>query len=254
MKQLIIAITTIGALLTVSAYADEPTTELGFYLFATEISGDAQIRNVDVDVDVSFSEILDNLDMGFMGYFEHRRDKWSYIVDLAYLKLSDGTSATAGPLSVDLDVELEQTILEGFVGYRVLERQYSESKMGLDVLLGARYVLLESEIGAEASLLELTTSGSRTLDEDWTDAVIGVRVQNTYQNGWGSTFWVDVGEGSDSSSHQFLAIATYQKSDSWKLFGGYRFLNLDYETGSGTSHFGIDLDYSGPMFGANYRL
>ena len=253
MNKLIIAIATIVSLMPVSAYAEEPTTELGIYLFATEISGDVKIRNVTIDVDLSFNEILDNLDLGFMGYFEHRRDKWSFIGDLAYLKIGDDASASFGPLTVDVDIELEHTVLEGFAGYNVLERDYGESKMNMDVLVGARHILIESDIRSDLSLLGLP-SGSRSIDEDWTDAVIGVRFRNTYQNGWGSNVWIDVGEGSDSSSYQLMALVNYQKSDSWRLYGGYRYLNLEYEKGSGTSRFGVDLDYSGPMFGANYRL
>ncbi|MCZ6667532.1 MAG: hypothetical protein O6932_02545, partial [Gammaproteobacteria bacterium] len=94
MNKLIIAIATIVSLMPVSAYAEEPMTELGIYLFASEVSGDVGIRNVTIDVDASFSEILDNLDLGFMGYFEHRRDKWSFIGDLVYLKIEDDASAS----------------------------------------------------------------------------------------------------------------------------------------------------------------
>ena len=252
MNKLIIAIATIVSLMPVSAYAEEPTTELGIYLFATEISGDVKIRNVTIDVDLSFNEILDNLDLGFMGYFEHRRDKWSFIGDLAYLKIEDDASASLGPLTLDVDIELEHTVLEVFAGYNVLERDYGESKMNMDVLVGARHILIESDVSAEVSLL--LPFGPRSIDEDWTDAVIGVRFRNTYQNGWSSKVWIDVGEGSDSSSYQLMAFVSYQKSDSWKLFGGYRYLNLEYEKGSGTSRFGVDLDYSGPMFGASYQL
>lgn len=252
MNKLIIAIATIVSLMPVSAYAEEPTTELGIYLFASEVSGDVGIRNVTIDVDASFSEILDSLDLGFMGYFEHRRDKWSFIGDLVYLKIGDDASASLGPLTLDVDIELEQTVLEVFAGYNVFERDYGESKMNMDVLVGARHILIESDISAEVSLL--LPFGPRSIDEDWTDAVIGVRFRNTYQNGWSSKVWIDAGEGSDSSSYQLMAFVGYQKSDSWKLFGGYRYLNLEYEKGSGTSRFGVDLDYSGPMFGASYRL
>jgi hypothetical protein len=38
------------------------------------------------------------------------------------------------------------------------------------------------------------------------------------------------------------------------VYGGYCYLNLEYETGSGLSKFAIDLDYTGPMFGVSYRM
>ncbi len=57
------------------AHAQENWTEVGIYSLMTAIEGEAKVGNVTSDVDVSFSDILDNLDMGFMGFVEHRRGK-----------------------------------------------------------------------------------------------------------------------------------------------------------------------------------
>ncbi len=62
--------------------------EASFYLFASSIDGDVGIRNVDADVDVSFGDILENLDIGGMGFLSGRNEDWSFVVDAAYLKLS----------------------------------------------------------------------------------------------------------------------------------------------------------------------
>jgi hypothetical protein len=72
--------------------------------------------------------------------------------------------------------------------------------------------------------------------------VPGIR-QYVGKKGWGGTFWADVG-----------ALASYRGDGNWHYFGGYRYLNLEYDTGSGSSQFGVDLDYTGPMFGASYRM
>ncbi|MFZ9038954.1 MAG: hypothetical protein ACO3DT_12935 [Gammaproteobacteria bacterium] len=240
---------------TLPVAAEDTSTDLGIYLFATAIEGEAQIRNVSSDVDVGFDDIVDNLDLGYMGYIEHRRDKWSFIGDLAYLKLAaDDSTASDKILQVELDVELEQTSIQGFVGYRILEREYDTAGLGLDLLIGARYTRLEAGLSVEASLLGLAASADRNLDEDWTDTVIALRLQYVGQKGWGGTFWADVGDGSDSSSEQLMALASYRGDGNWQYFGGYRYINLEYDTGSGSSQFGVDLDYTGPMFGASYRM
>ena len=133
-------------------------------------------------------------------------------------------------------------------------REYDAASLGLDVLLGARYAELEFDLSSEATLLGLSRSSDRSRDEDWTDTVLALRLQYGGSKGWGSSFWVDVGDGSDSSSEQFMAIASYRGDSDWKFYGGYRYLNLEYDTGSGTSKFEVDLDYTGPMFGAAYRM
>ena len=256
-------ITAILALLAVTpAWAEETWTDLGIYLFAAGIEGDAKVRNVTAEIDFGFDDVIENFDMGFMGYFEHRRDKWSFVGDLAYLKLSDDESAAFDrritTVEIELDAEIALGILGGFVGYRVLEREYDAASLGLDLLIGARYSELEIDLSAEATLLGPIMSQSRQNDkarkDDWTDTVLAVRLQYGGRKGWGSTFWLDVGDGSDSSSEQIVALASYRGDSNWQYYGGYRYLNLDYESGSGTSKFGVDLDFEGPVFGASYRM
>ncbi len=253
MEKLSLTAALLASMMTTSVFAEEPWTEFRFYLFATEISGDVQIADVSADVDASFSDIVDNLDMGFMGVVEHRRDKWSFIVDIAYLKVGDDDSSTTGPIDIDLEAELAQTIIEGFAGYRFFDNAYDGMDVGVDVMVGARHTSLDIDLDLERSIPGASASTSRNKEEDWVDAVIGVRLENDYRNGWGSSVWLDVGDGSDSSSYQGLALANYSSSD-WKFFGGWRVLHLEYDTGSGSSKFAVDLDYNGPMAGVSYRF
>jgi hypothetical protein len=193
-----------------------------------------------------------------MGMVEHRRGEWSFLGDIAYLKVSDDNSSTVGPgvgpgIEIGLEAELAQTVIEGFAGYRFHENAYDSSDLGIDVLFGVRHTALDIDISLDASLPSFSASGSRDLEEDWVDAVIGIRFENDFRNGWGSTVWLDVGDGSDSSSYQGAVMANYSSS-AWKFFGGWRLLHLEYDTGSGTSKFAVDLDYTGPMAGVGYKF
>lgn len=245
------------SLLAISpAMAEETWTEVGLYVFHFDTEGDAQIGNVTVDVDLEFSDILDNLDNAFKGYIEHRRGKWSFIGDLLHLEVSDdGSIARDEIIRVELDAEYKQTVFGGYVGYRILEREYDAADLGLDLLVGARYTGMELDLSAAVTVPAPFPSLSRDRDEDedWIDAVLGLRLQYGGRKGWSGTFWADVGDGSDSSSLQFMALATYRGDSNWIFSGGYRYYNLEYETGSGTSRLDLDLDFTGPIFGVSYR-
>lgn len=234
--------------------AEDSWTEVGGYVFASRITGDSQIRDVTTDVDVSFKDILENLDIGAMGFIEHRHGKWSFIGDAGHMTLSGDATSTNGVLTLKLDAEVKQTTVQGFAGYRVFEENYGNAYVGLDVLGGVRYVFLGAKIGVEASALGLATAASRSRNEDWADGVVGVRAQYNNNNGWGASLQADIGKGSDSNSYQFIGLVNYDFGNNWKVFGGYQFLNLDYEEGTGTTRFGIDLDYHGPRFGVSYRF
>lgn len=249
---------TTAALLTLNVnpvQAQDNWTEVGGYVFASRIQGDTKFRNVTSEVDVSFGDILDNLDIGAMGFIEHRRGKWSFIGDVGHMTLSsDSTIASNAVLNVSLDAEVKQTTVQGFVGYRAFEEGYNSASLGVDIIGGVRYVFLEAEIGAEASLLGLSASASRERHEDWADGVVGVRTQYSNNNGWGATAQADIGKGSDSDSYQLIGLVDYKLNDKIRFFGGYQFLNLEYQEGTGNSRFGVDLDYSGPRFGASYKF
>lgn len=236
-------------------HAQESWTEIGLYVFMTGIDGDAGIGNVTTDVDISFSDILDNLDIGGMGFVEHRRGKWVFIGDVAYLKVSaDNTTSRTPVTSVTLDAEFSQTLVEGFVGYRVFTRSKGKSQFGIDLLGGARYNKIELELSAEASILGLTTSASRNPDKDWVDGVAVLRAQYDHGNGWGVSAWGDIGEGSDSSSYQLLGVVNYLFENNIKIFCGYRFYHLEYTGDSRGRRLDLDLDYTGPMLGIAYRF
>ncbi len=255
MKKISLLITLIGWVMLTPALAQENWTEVGIYGFMLGIEGDATLGNVTSDVDVSFSDILDNLDFGFMGFVEHRRGKWSFIGDVAYLKISaDDTRAVNPILSVKLDAEFEQTVAEAFVGYRVFEQNQGEAQFGIDLLGGARYNKLAVELDVTASLLGLTTSASRNPEEDWVDGVVAARVQYSHDNGWGVSAWADIGDGSDSSSYQLMGIVSYLFKNNIRVFGGYRLYHLEYTGDIGGRRFDVDLDYTGPMIGVAYRF
>jgi len=256
MKILLLTFVMITSLAISPTYAEEPWTEAGIYVFGSVIEGDSQFRNVTVDIDVSFSDILESLELGGMGFIEHRRGKWSFIGNATYMKLSDGGTIASTPVaSVTTNVTLEQGALEGYVGYRFFERDFEAASLGVDVITGVRYNFLTVDIGVNASALGLATSASRHRNEDWVDGVLGVRAQYSFGNGWGATGMLDIGKGSDSNSHQIAGYLNYSFKNNIKIFGGYRLLHLEYETGEGTAnHFALDADYHGPMFGVSYRF
>jgi hypothetical protein len=255
MKKLFLLATLFGCVMLTPVHAQENWTEIGIYAHMLGIEGDATVGNVTSDVDVSFSDILDNLDFGFMGFVEHRRGKWSFIGDVAHLDVSaDKTRSRTSVTSLTLDVEYKQTLVEAFIGYRVFEQNQGEAQFGIDLLVGARYNEVAFELDVQASLLGLTTSRSRNPEEDWVDGVIAARVQYGHDNGWGVSALADIGDGSDSSSYQLLGIVSYRFKNNIRVFGGYRLYHLEFTGDSEGRRFDLDLDYTGPVIGVAYRF
>jgi opacity protein-like surface antigen len=256
---LIVVLTLLGSLIAPAlaeeegmTAEDDVWTQIGVYGLFVGIEGDTQINGVTSDVDVSFDDIWDNLDAGFMGYAEHRRGRWSFIGDVAYLKIEADKTVAIGPLggSVTLDAEAEQLMLEGFIGYRLLTQDLKDARLGIDLLGGARYNDIEIELDSRASVLGLTRSASRNKSADTVDGVIAVRGEYSHKNGWGLMGWADIGEGSDSSSYQLYGGVNYTFKNNMRFHAGYRLVNFDYDG----NRFEYDLDYTGPQIGLSYKF
>jgi hypothetical protein len=258
MKKIFLLTALLVCVMLTSANAqDEIWTEIGIYGFMTSISGDMQVGDTTSDVDVSFHDILENLDMGFMGFVEHRRGRWSFMADVAYLDVeAKDTKITNRRLSLTLtaDVEFEQILAEGFIGYRVLAQDHGDAQFGLDLLGGARYNKLEAKLDEQTTLLDLTTAASRNPSKDWVDGVIALRVQYGHNNGWGVSAWADVGDGSDSNSYQLFGLVNYRFENSVRVFAGYRFYHMEYDGVHAAAPYELDLDYLGPTIGVSYRF
>jgi hypothetical protein len=233
--------------------------EAGAYLFASRIDGDAGIRTVDAEVDVSFGDILENLEFGVMGFLAGRNEKWSIIADALYMKLTDESSFAAStviPASATLEIVLEQAMIEGFVGRRILTGRVDNNPYRVDLLGGLRYNRIKGELDATATVLGLTTSGSRSRTVDWVDPVVGVRGEIWPTPKLRLFTLLDYGGfgvGADST-WQAIIGGVYQFENRTNLIVGYRALGMEYEDGSGTSRIKLDLIYSGPMIGVSYRF
>ena len=64
--------------------------EITPYIFAAGLDGEigqsTRFGDVTADIDMGFSDILENLDSGFMGLFEARKDKWVFaLVGIGFL-------------------------------------------------------------------------------------------------------------------------------------------------------------------------
>ncbi len=233
------------------------------YLFMSSIEGDAGLGPVTADVDVSFGDILERLEGGIMGFGTANYGNWTLIGDLAYLSISDEKAlATAGgALSVNLDVALKQTIAAGYVAYQVHERSWSsfpdnDKGVTVDVLGGARYNRVVTELGVNAALLGFATSAQRDRTADWVDPVVGVRATIVPEPNWRIMLWGDYG-GFDvgaKSTWQLIGLAGYTFDNGIDLVGGYRVYSFDYVEGSGACRLALDLTYSGPFAGIGIQF
>jgi len=89
-----------------------------------------------VPVDASFSDILENFDVGLQARFEARKDRFGLGADFVWMNLG---AAVAETQLADLTVDFRQFVAEGTLFYRVASGGRADNPAHLDVLAGVRY-------------------------------------------------------------------------------------------------------------------
>jgi hypothetical protein len=238
--------TTIASLALIAiaspASAAEWKHEVAPYVWGSGMDGTTTVGTVAADVDMSFGDILDNLEVGFMGAYRATRDRWSVTVDGIYMGLGGHGRGPAG--FVKADVDLDQTALEVDVGYEVIER--------LTVYGGLRYVDLSVNVDTSGPL----GSQSGDMDENWVDPVIGLYYAIPFAGQWTATFRGDIGGFGIGSDFAWQGAATlrWQFAPRWGALAAYRYIDMDYENGKGSDYFRYDMAISGPALGVVFTF
>ena len=230
------------------AGADETnkwTFDVSLYGLAAGMSGSVGIGPVNADVDFGFDKVLDNLEFGMMGKLRVGYDRWALTTDVIYM----GLGASRNGVSVDMD----QWMVEPTVTYRV--SRYFEP------LVGVRYNNLSAEIagpnlqrpgpGILPGPGALDGPGTRSGTQDWWDPIVGANLSLPLGKGFSLNLRGDVGGfgvGSDLT-WQVFPFFGWQFAKWGSLQAGYRWLSMDYETGSGARRFKYDMLIQGPQLG-----
>jgi predicted transcriptional regulator len=146
----VIAIAALSARSVASLAADDVKTEsrtdgktfiVRPYLWAAGLEGDVGVGDIGTEVDLSFSDILDTLQIGGMLEVEGRSGRWGVIVDGIFLKLSEEAPAP-GPFFSFIEPTIKMAIIDAALAYRVID-----GKRGwLDLLAGGRYFNMDVEL------------------------------------------------------------------------------------------------------------
>lgn len=250
----------LGAQLTTPAEADDLVpadwqVKVTPYLWALAVDGNATVKGQKSDVDMSFSDIVDNLNFGLFGAVEAQKGRFGVLFNGMYAMLEADNDV--GPLSIDANVDLG--IVESSVFYRLgpwtldAEKAAAGPRIVADPYAGVRYTFVDVDLD-----LDPRVAGNRNLqgDQDWVDPLVGLRTILQLSPRWSLTAFGDIGGfgvGSDLT-WQAAGLVGYR----FGLFGGdrnasvvagYRALSQDYDDGNGRDRFKWDVVMHGPVLG-----
>jgi hypothetical protein len=196
------------------------------------------------EIDVPFTDLVDELDAGFMAYVNARKDRWSITGDLIWIKAS--TSVNPNPFTY-VGLKQEQTMTSLALGYSLVRNE----RTTLDLLGGAAYTGLELDLDVTNVRLP-ALGGVRSASERWLDPFVGFSLQHRFDERWILFARADVGGFGVSSDEYWQALLglTYLVKPNVGVHLSYRWISLDYQQ----ARFSYDIVTSGPCLGLALRF
>jgi hypothetical protein len=207
------------------------------YAWVTDISGDAGVAYNVVPVDISMSDVIENLDMSFFLAVEAGKGNWTFGFDGVYADLSTNAPAPTR-LFRSSNIRLEQFFARAHVGYTLLD----DGQNYVNIFGGARYSYVNTDltlVGIGGGLFPFSVS------EGWFDPVVGLQWRTRLGDRWIMHFGGDIGAGSSDLVWQANLLFGYEFTERTTGFIGYRAFGVDYSDGG----FLLDIVAHGPAFG-----
>lgn len=227
-----------------SGNSDEWRVSASPYVWASGISGKVgQFGQQPARLNSSFSDIVSELDLAFMGAVEARYKRFSVVGDVMYSQLSGGGNTQYGLLSRKADIKSKS--FSGFLGagYTVLESDRGH----LDVIGGGRLWRASTTIALKGGVIG---DRSRSDSATWIDAVAGLRGQYALSEHWYLTGWGVVGAGQAKLDWDATAAIGYQFKSNLSAVLGYRALGVNYNRNG----FVYNVVQQGPIVGLAYQF
>ena len=190
--------------------------EITPYLWATQLESEVRVGEYSAGASLEFSDIVDTLEMGFMGQFEARKGRWSVYSDLVYFNLADDQDLT--PLT-EISSDLKQTVSLVMAGYKPKNLEV------LDVYFGVRYDKVAIDLDLNGAIIDRGLSSSF----DWIDPVVGVRVRYPLNDQWSLESQLFYSAGKADYTALANAGVRWEFGEKWSSTFAYRFSEIDYD-------------------------
>ena len=221
------------------------------YLWATSLDGNATIKGIKSDVDVSFGDILEDLSIAGMLLADIQKGRFGVAVNGVFARLTPENEV--GPFKIKTTSDMVHLGVAPY--YRVVDWAYRTSPSGKPLRLivepeaGFRFTYLRAELDVR--------NGGPTVDESesWVEPLIGSRFGLDLSDRWNLTAEANVGGfgvGSDLAwnAQAFLGYQISLFGVPTTLAAGYRALHQDYDH----NNFKWDVTMHGPVLGAVLRF
>jgi hypothetical protein len=207
--------------------------EITPYAWLPGLKGDVTVRDINVGVDQSFSDLFKALKFASDALAIARYNEWLIYTQVDYFNLST-TQLDNAPVRGSLDVK--DTLFLVGAGFRV---NGWASGQTFDILAAVQG--LHSD-----NTLSIYRFGNVSKTNTILDAVIMIRPSWQFSQHWIFNPTISVGGGDSQLTYQLQPQFQYQFNSTWEMRFGYRRLSYNVNSDRGNN---LDVRFSGPLIG-----
>lgn len=212
---------------------DAWSVEITPYAWLPGIKGDLTVRNFNVGVDQSFSDIFKSVKFAADALGIARYNNWLIYTQVDYFSLS--TTQLENPPARGSLATKDTLYLVG-AGYRI---NGWSSGQTFDLLLGAQGMHIDNT-------LTFDRLGRFSSSNNVVDAVVMLRPSFQFSQHWLFNPTMSIGGGDSKLTYQLQPQFQYQFNATWEMRFGYRRLSYNINSDRGNN---LDVRMSGPLIG-----
>jgi hypothetical protein len=185
------------------------------YLWAADIGVDARDRSVSV----SFSDVVDKLEMAFQGHVEAQGEDFGGFVDVVYMALGDNSEQGIFELNADVDM----TAMDLAMTWSPAAEKFS----GLEAYAGLRYVDTQFRVIVDP-IPPGPPNSELGLDSSYYDFLLGGRYMAPINENWRLVFAADLSAGDTEGTFSVAGYGVY-RTGRHHFYAGYKHFEMDVE-------------------------
>lgn len=207
------------------------------YMMGAAMSGTSGIAGQQVTIDASASDIFSHLQFGAMGLFTAQKGAWGAGGDFIWMAL--GAVSEQPPANIDPN--------QGAFAFYGLRRLTPVA----DLTFGMRWNVLQGRIGFKGPLQKVAEE-----TKQWVDPIVGVNLRTQGQGRLHAGFYTEIGGFGIGSKFAWQVFPTVGVDVAKRaaLEFGYRWLDMNYESGADSTLFKYDVLTQGPVLGFAFKF
>jgi len=217
--------------------ADEWRVTFAPYMMGASMNGTSGIAGQEVAIDASASDVFSNLQFGAMGMFAAKKGDWGLGGDFIWMAL--GAVSDQPPANVDVN--------QGAFAFYGLRRLSPVA----DLTFGVRWNLLQPSIGFKGPLGTVVEE-----TKQWVDPIVGLHLRTQGQGRVHAGLYSEIGGFGVGSKFAWQIFPTVGVDIGRRaaIDFGYRWLDMNYESGDGLTFFKYDVLTQGPAIGFVFKF